>query len=178
MITKLFYFDLFGKICCQKILRSKTVNQKLRHQVVEALRVEEEAILKLPLPHPSQKCSRNSRQRGREGKSVVFTTIPIQYRCYTGWPGGRAPSFRFTQNTFLEHHVTTRQQVIMEKRITFKDNSSLKFFFHSLRNCWPPTAVHKCDAIIRLINTPLGICRGVGMRAYRIVIGTSLVIMT
>ena len=26
-----------------------------------------------------------------------------------------APPFRFTQNTFLEHHVATRQQAIMEK---------------------------------------------------------------
>ena len=26
-----------------------------------------------------------------------------------------APPFRFTQNMFLEHHVTVRQQAIMEK---------------------------------------------------------------
>ena len=39
-----------------------------------------------------------------------------------GSQGGRAPPttacaypFRFTQNTFLEHHVTTKQQTIMEK---------------------------------------------------------------
>ena len=39
------------------------------------------------------------------------------------------PPFRFTQNTFLEHHVTTRQQTIMEKGIInlFKRNSRLKF---------------------------------------------------
>ena len=65
----------------------------------------------------------------------------------TGGPGGRAPlttacasPFRFTQNTFLKHHVTTRQQIIMEQRIiTLKDNSRLKFsrFFAKLlaTNC-------------------------------------------
>ena len=48
----------------------------------------------------------------------------------TGRPGGRAPPspFRFTQNTFWNHHVTTRHQAIMEKRtITFKHNSRSKF---------------------------------------------------
>ena len=39
-----------------------------------------------------------------------------------------APPFWFTQNAFLEHHVTTRQQVIMEKgMIIFKHNFRLKF---------------------------------------------------
>ena len=68
----------------------------------------------------------------------------------------------FVQNTFLKHHVRTRQQTMIEKRtITFKRNSRLSFF-DSLRNCWPPTAaVHKCDAIICLINTPLRMCRGI-----------------
>ena len=53
MTTMLFYFDLSGKKICQKILKSKNFEQKLRHQVVEAevLRVEAEAIQKLPLPH-------------------------------------------------------------------------------------------------------------------------------
>ena len=55
MITMLFYLDLSGKKICQKILRSKNFEQKLRHQVkrwkAEALRVEAEAIQKLPLPH-------------------------------------------------------------------------------------------------------------------------------
>ena len=38
------------------------------------------------------------------------------------------PPFRFTQNVFLEHHVTTRQQAIMEKGIIiFKHDSRLKF---------------------------------------------------
>ena len=38
------------------------------------------------------------------------------------------PSFRFDQNTSLEHHVTTRQQIQMEKEIkTFKRKSRLKF---------------------------------------------------
>ena len=49
-----------------------------------------------------------------------------------------------------------RRQTIIEKRImTFKHNSRLKFF-DSLRNCWQPTAVHKCDAIICLINSLFG----------------------
>ena len=39
-----------------------------------------------------------------------------------------APLFRFIQNAFLEHHVTTRQQAIMEKGIIiFKHDSRLKF---------------------------------------------------
>ena len=45
------------------------------------------------------------------------------------------------------------------------------------QNCWPPTSVHKCDPIIHLINTPLRMCRGIGMYAYRSVTGISLVIM-
>ena len=59
MTTKPFCFDLSGKTFCQKILRSKNFKQKLRHLAVEgeavkaeALRVEVEAIQKLPLPHP------------------------------------------------------------------------------------------------------------------------------
>ena len=51
-------------------------------------------------------------------------------------------------------------------------------FLDCLQNCWPPTALHKCDPIIRLINTPLRMCRGIGMYAYRSVTGISLVIMT
>ena len=91
----------------------------------------------------------------------------------TGGPGGPRPSndclcppFQFTQNTFLEHHVRTRQQAIIEKRIiTLKDNSRLKFF-DSLQNCWPPTTVRKCDAIILFINKPLRMCRGIGMYTH------------
>ena len=45
IITEMFYTDLSGKNFCQKILRSKNFNQKLRHEVVEA-----EEIQKLPLP--------------------------------------------------------------------------------------------------------------------------------
>ena len=71
-----------------------------------------------------------------------------------------APSFWFTQNKFLEYHVTTRQETIMEKGIiTFKHNFRLTFF-DSLQNCWQPTDVHKREAIIRLINTLLQMCRG------------------
>ena len=46
--------------------------------------------------------------------------------------------------------------------ITFKHNnySRLKFSQDSLLNCWQPTAMHKCDAIIRIINMPLRMCRG------------------
>ena len=46
-----------------------------------------------------------------------------------------APPFRLTENAFLKHHVTTRQQAVMEKGIiAFKDNSCLKFsqFFEKL----------------------------------------------
>ena len=40
--------------------------------------------------------------------------------------------------------------------------------------------VQTCDAIIRLINTPLRMCRGIGMQACGMVTGTgtSLVTMT
>ena len=42
--------------------------------------------------------------------------------------GGRAPTFWYAQNTFLEHQVTIIQQAIMEKGIiTFKHSSRLKF---------------------------------------------------
>ena len=58
MITIRFYLDLSGKKLCQKNSRSKNFKKKLRHQVVEAeaveeeaLRVKPEAIQKLPLPH-------------------------------------------------------------------------------------------------------------------------------
>ena len=52
------------------------------------------------------------------------------------FPNDRScPPFRFTQNTFSNHHVTTRKQTLMEKEIiTFKHNSGLKFsqFFAKL----------------------------------------------
>ena len=53
IMTMLFYYDISGKKICQKILRSNNFKQNLRHQVVEAeaLRVEAEAIVKLPLLH-------------------------------------------------------------------------------------------------------------------------------
>ena len=51
-----------------------------------------------------------------------------------------APPFWFTQNACLEHHVTTRQQAIMEKiKMSFKHNSRLKFsrmFAKLLPNNW------------------------------------------
>ena len=60
MLTKmLFYLDLLGNKFCQKILKLKNFKHKLCHKVVEAemvevkeLRVEAEAIQKLPLPNP------------------------------------------------------------------------------------------------------------------------------
>ena len=47
----------------------------------------------------------------------------------------------------LKQHVTTIQQAIMEKgMLKFKHTVILVgSFLHSLQNCWPPTAVHKCD---------------------------------
>ena len=66
----------------------------------------------------------------------------------------------------------------MEKeKKTFKLNSRLTFL-DSSRNCCQPTIVHKCDSIIRLIDTPLRMCRGRDTQAYEIVTGTSLVNMT
>ena len=88
-----------------------------------------------------------------------------------------APHFGLLKILFLEHRPKTRQQAMMEKGIiTFKHNFSLTFS-RSLRNCWQPTAVHISDAIFRLINAPLRMCRGREM-SCRIVIGTSYVIMS
>ena len=62
---------------------------------------------------------------------------PFEYNCgastiATEIVAAQVPTFGppclFTQNAFLEHHVTTRQQPIMEKGIiTFNHNSRLKF---------------------------------------------------
>ena len=68
--------------------------------------------------------------------------------------------------------------MMVKEIITFKPNSPLTFSSFFLQNCWQPTAVQKCDAIIRLINKPLRMCRGREMQACRIVGGSSLVIMT
>ena len=59
----------------------------------------------------------------------------------------------------------------------FKDNSRSKFF-RCFAKLLATTAVHKCDPIIRLVSTPLRMCRGIGMYSYRSVTGISLVIMT
>ena len=60
----------------------------------------------------------------------------------------------------------TRQQAIIEKGIIiFNHNSRLKLsrLFAKLlaTNC-----LHKCDPIIRLINSPLRMFCGIGMYAY------------
>ena len=60
--------------------------------------------------------------------------------------------------------------------IIFKHNSRLKFS-QLFAKCWPPTALHKCDPIIRLINTPLRMCREIGMYGCKSVTGISLVFM-
>ena len=66
----------------------------------------------------------------------------------------------------------------MEKGIiVFKHDSRLKFS-RLFAKLLATNAVHKCDAIIRLINTPLRMCRRMGMYAYRSVTTISLVIMT
>ena len=105
----------------------------------------------------------------------------------TGGKGGRAlpndflcPPFRFTRNTFFEHYVTTRQQAITEKGIiTCSKIILVRNCLDSLQNfLQPASTVHEWDVIISLINTPLWMCRGIGMQAYRIVTGASLVIMT
>ena len=65
---------------------------------------------------------------------TIFCT-GSQYRRYGGARGAEpplttacVPLFRFTQNAFLEHHVTTRQQAIMKQgTIIFKHNSRLKY---------------------------------------------------
>ena len=103
---------------------------------------------------------------------IRFLVPPLTISC--------APPFRFTQNTFLEHHVTTRQHTITEKgSITVKETTRLKFsrFFAKFlaTNC---CTVHRWDAIISLINTPLRMCRGIGMQVNRNVTDTSLVILT
>ena len=77
----------------------------------------------------------------------------------TGGSSGAVPNpndclcspFWFTQNTFMEHHVRTRQHAIMEKGI-ITSNIILACAFSVTRNCCPSTAERKCEAIIRLIN--------------------------
>ena len=65
-----------------------------------------------------------------------------------------APHFALLKILCLEHHSMPRHQTMIEKGIiTFKHNFPLKFI-DSLQNCWQSTALHKSEAIIRLINTP------------------------
>ena len=66
----------------------------------------------------------------------------------------------------------------MEKGIILTNMILVRSFLDCLQICWPPTALHKCDPIIRLINTPLRMCRGIEMYACGSVTGISLVIMT
>ena len=91
------------------------------------------------------------KQCRRYGKAV----LPLTTAC--------APPFWFTQNTFSEHHVTTRLQATMEKGIITFTLTLARSFLHSLQNCWPPSAVHKCEAIICLIYPPLRMYRGIGV---------------
>ena len=65
-----------------------------------------------------------------------------------------------------------------EKRNTNFSNINLVWsFLNCLQNCWPPTALDKCDPIIRLNYTLLRMCRKIEMHAYRRVTSTLLVIM-
>ena len=83
---------------------------------------------------------------GQEGRAPLMTACALR--------------FLLTQVQFLEHHVTVRQQTMMEKEIiTFKHKL---FSFNVLSilceiddNQLP---VHKCDAVIRLINMLLRKC--------------------
>ena len=103
---------------------------------------------------------------------------PGQCRRYGGGQGDRAPPndclcspISVYSVYLLKHHVTTRQQIIMEQRIiTLKDNSRIKFFRFFAKLLATNCCTKMCDAIIRLINTPLRMCRGIGM--YRIVTGS------
>ena len=54
---------------------------------------------------------------------------------------------------------------MMEKDITFKHNSCLKLS-NSMQNRWQPSALHKCEAIIRFINKPLRMCRRKGVSIH------------
>ena len=84
----------------------------------------------------------------------------------TGGPGDRAsltvacaPPFRFTQITVFGTSLNDKTTHNDKKgMITFKHNSPLTFS-RFLQNSWQPTAVHKSDAIFRLINMPLRMCR-------------------
>ena len=75
-------------------------------------------------------------------------------------PGASSPSndclcpfpFRFIQDAFLEHHVTTRQQAILEKGIIIIKHVSRLKFSRLFAKLLVTTAVHKCDPIICLIN--------------------------
>ena len=59
------------------------------------------------------------------------------------WPGGPCPHFGLFKTLFFEHHVTTKQQIMMEKGIIMVKRNSCLTFFDSLQNCWQSTAEHK-----------------------------------
>ena len=78
-----------------------------------------------------------------------------------GNQGAVPPHLGLLKILFLEHYLVTKQHTMMEKgRSTFKHNSPLTFSRFFLQNCRQPTAVsHKSDAMFRLNNTPLRMCR-------------------
>ena len=79
----------------------------------------------------------------------------------TEGPGGAVPPFRITQNTVCgtsRNNKTTTDN--KGKRNNYVQTFLLGRFLDSSQNCWQPTATHKFDAIFRLINTPLRMCRG------------------
>ena len=80
----------------------------------------------------------------------------------------------YSKILFLEYHITTRQQKRIKKAIITFNVILVWRFRDSSRKCWQPTAVHKCDAIIRSICTLSRICRKRKMQALTIVTGTSL----
>ena len=91
-----------------------------------------------------KKKNKKTKTKNKNKKQHTKKTVHVQDSAVaTGGQGSRAPPlttacaplFRSTQNTFLEHHVTTRQQTMMEKGIImFKNNFRINFsqFFAKL----------------------------------------------
>ena len=110
MTTKPFYFNLSGKSFCQNILRLKNFKPKLRHQVVEALRMEAEAIQKLLLPHPWLRGSIGVWQ----GKQLFFRTKAIRLGDYSFYSDSTTGYRSFGRvRYFMNRLATLRHQCVI-----------------------------------------------------------------
>ena len=62
--------------------------------------------------------------------------------------------------TFKNFAILSKALLFLIKLNKTAEHSVPKSFLNFSENCWQPIALHKCDTIVRLINTPLRIyCR-------------------